>query len=91
MPVQYNVTIAQDRNICVKGSVEGVKIALIIVLNKIIYFHELIICFTDTIPINPIIICIIGIWNASPVLINKINIKSKYCSNDHKGSTISDP
>ena len=91
IPAKYSIKIAEDKNNCVKGSVEGVKMALIIVDSKMMYFQECIICFDDIIPTKPIITWIIGIWNAKPVLISNINIKSKYCSKDHNGSTISDP
>ena len=39
MPVKYKNTIAIDMNICVNGSVEGVKIADITVEIKILYFE----------------------------------------------------
>jgi hypothetical protein len=38
-PEKYNSNIAEDNNNCVKGSVEGVKIAPIMVDINIIYLH----------------------------------------------------
>jgi hypothetical protein len=39
-PEKYNSNIAEDNNNCVKGSVEGVKIAPMVDIN-IIYLHAL--------------------------------------------------
>ena len=83
--------MAEDKSSCVIGSVEGVSTALRMVAIKKIYFQDFSIWAEGMAPIRPSIICITGIWNAKPVLNNNINIKSKYCSNDHKGSTISAP
>ena len=47
-PVKYNSNIAKDNNNCVKGSVEGVKIAPRMVDTSIIYLHALNICLGDT-------------------------------------------
>ena len=47
-PKRYSNKIADESNNCVSGSVEGVKIAPIIVEIRIIYLQEFNICFTDT-------------------------------------------
>ena len=52
-PEKYNNNIAEDNNNCVKGSVEGVKIAPRIVETNIIYFQALNICLGDIISNNP--------------------------------------
>ena len=39
-PEKYNINIAIESNICVNGSVEGVKIAPIIVDSNITYLHD---------------------------------------------------
>ena len=91
MPAKYKNKIAQDKSSCVIGSVEGVSIALKIVANSKIYLHDSNIWFEEIMFMRPSTICIIGTWNANPVLNNNNNIKSKYCSNDQRGSTISEP
>ena len=48
-PEKYNVTIANESNNCVSGSVEGVKTAPIIVETRITYRQEVIICLAETI------------------------------------------
>ena len=53
-PVKYNSNIAKDSNNCVKGSVEGVKIAPRMVETSIIYLHAPNICLAETIFNNPI-------------------------------------
>ena len=52
-PEKYNINIAIDNNNCVNGSVEGVKIAPIIVETNIIYRHAANICFADIIFSKP--------------------------------------
>lgn len=47
-PEKYNAKIAPERSNWVKGSVEGVKIAPIIVDPKMTYRHAPIICFAET-------------------------------------------
>ena len=53
-PEKYNSSIATDNNNCVKGSVEGVKIAPRIVEINTMYLHALNICCGDTILSKPI-------------------------------------
>jgi len=48
-PEKYNNKIADDSNNCVRGSVDGVNTAPIIVETRITYRHEVIICLADTI------------------------------------------
>ena len=60
-PKKYNNSIAEESNNCVKGSVEGVKIAPRIVDINIIYRQAPSICSTVIIFNNPIKICKIGI------------------------------
>ena len=48
-PEKYNSNIAKDNNNCVKGSVQGVKIAPRTVETNITYRHAFNICFGDTI------------------------------------------
>jgi len=67
-PEKYNSNIANESKSWVKGSVEGVKTAPIIVERSIIYRHALSICLTETILSKPNKTWIIGIWNANPVL-----------------------
>ena len=67
-PEKYSSKIANESNSWVKGSVEGVKTAPIIVDKRIIYRHAPSICFTETILSNPSKTWIIGIWKAIPVL-----------------------
>ena len=67
-PEKYNSNIAKDNNNCVKGSVEGVKIAPRTVETNITYRHAFNICLGDTIFNNPNKIWRIGIWKANPVL-----------------------
>ena len=52
-PEKYNNNIAIESNNCVSGSVEGVKIAPIMVDIKSMYRHDINICFADTIFNNP--------------------------------------
>ena len=72
------------------GSVDGVSTAPIITEIKITYFHNFNIVWPDIIPSIPKIIWKIGIWNAIPVVENRINIKSQYWLNDHNGSITSE-
>ena len=67
-PEKYNNNIATESNSCVKGSVDGVKIAPKIVETNITYRQAPSICLGETIFNNPIKIWIIGIWKANPVL-----------------------
>jgi hypothetical protein len=90
-PPKYKLNSATDNKICVTGSVEGVIIAATIVQITITYFHADSIRLPDTISNKPKTTCIAGTWNANPVANNKTAIKSKYWSNDQKGSTISAP
>ena len=53
-PEKYNSNIANDNNNCVKGSVEGVKIAPRTVETNITYRHAPNISLADTIFNNPI-------------------------------------
>ena len=53
-PEKYNNKIASDNNNCVKGSVEGVKIAPRTVETRITYFQALNICLGETIFSKPI-------------------------------------
>ena len=80
-----------DINNCVKGSTEGVKTAPTTVDPKITYLQAANIVCPDIILSKPNIICITGNWKAIPVLNSKTMINSKYCSNDQKGSTTSEP
>ena len=59
VPVKYSIKIAADIRIWVKGSVDGVRTAPIIVELSIIYFQEFNICREETIFNIPIIICVI--------------------------------
>ena len=52
-PLKNRAKIAEDSNICVIGSVEGVKIAPIIVEPNTTYRHEESIFSLVTIPVNP--------------------------------------
>lgn len=52
-PIMYNSTIAPDNNIWVMGSVEGVKIAPMIVAARITYFHCFSISLLETTPNIP--------------------------------------
>jgi len=72
------------------GSVDGVRIALIITATKITYFHNFSILAPVIIPNTPKITCTIGIWNAIAVVISNTKIKSKYCVKDHNGSSTSE-
>ena len=73
------------------GSVDGVKIAPKIVDSKTTYLQDDSIFALDKTPENPRMIWIIGTWKHNPVLKSKSKIKSRYCSKDQRGSTISEP
>jgi len=68
MPVKYRNNIAPVNSNCVIGSVDGVKIALIIVATIVTYFQRLNIFVLEIIPKTPNIICTTGIWKAIPVV-----------------------
>ena len=89
--LKYKTKSADDINICVTGSVDGVITADIIVEITTTYFHADNIFCPDMIFKKPKINCIIGTWNDKPVVNIRADIKLKYWSNDQSGSTTSEP
>ena len=77
--------------ICVIGSVDGVRIAPRTEAKNTIYCQYDNICCAENISKIPNIICTTGTWKIIPVLNISNIMKLKYSSNDHIGSTISEP
>ena len=90
-PPKYKVKSALAIKIWVIGSVEGVITAAKAVAMTTTYFQADNIVWPDIIPSSPSIIWTTGTWKANPVVKINTAIKSKYWSNDQKGSTTSDP
>jgi hypothetical protein len=52
-PTRYRIKIAKDKQICVMGSVDGVKMAPIIVEPSITYFQSANIFLPENTPVKP--------------------------------------
>jgi hypothetical protein len=90
IPIKYKISIASDKHSCVIGSVEGVTIAPIIVDPTSVYFQSFSIWPLVTTFVKPKTTCKSGIWNVTPVVKNKRDIKFRYSSKDQRGSTKSE-